>query len=419
MGNTTQVVKDKYHCLSKNNDIFTGFMVPQVNLKDGKRWTVSDELLHLKSNRPNLHILTGSHVTKVLFKGYHEIYGVVYNRFGNSEIAVANKGVILSAGAIGSPKLLLLSGVGPEDHLNSLGIHMRVNLPVGDNLQDHITTGLDLVILNQTLPYNIFSLVSPSSAWDYFFRGKGPWTAVGCEVVGIPEKYEFNKSPKIQLAVMPAGMSADGGLHIKKSLNIKEDVWEKYFKPLIGQQTISIVPILLHPKSKGTVRLRSTDPYDIPIIDPKYLTHKDDVNSLIEGIRLVAELINTEPLAKFGAQLNTRQFPGCDHYEWDTTDYWECYIRHFTLTSFHPVGTCKMGHELDPTAVVDFNFKVKGVDKLYVADASVMPTETSGNINAAVAMVAERLADLLLKKQGPVRTNILDLFVTKTVSNVC
>lgn len=371
-------------------------MKPQVTMKNGKRWTIADTLFN---NKPkNLEILTGAHVLTLLFKGYHEVYGVSFHHFDKLSTAIAKKSIILSAGAINTPKILMHSGIGPEKHLNDLGIDVRVNLPVGENLQDHIITGLDLITLDTTLPVNLDSTMSIKSAYEYFFFGKGPWTVSPCEVIGIPESYSFNKSPKLQLMVLPLGVSSDEGLSHYKTLNIKESVWNSYFKPLIGTQVISILPTLLHPKSKGTVRLRSTNFYDLPIIQPNYLSNEEDVDILIEGIDIIKKIIDTPPMQKLGAKLNTNVFPGCEKFEFDSKEYWKCYVRQLTLTTFHPGGTCKMGHEKDRTAVVDFNFKVIGIENLYVADASVMPTLTSGNIQAAVAMIGERLSDILLHK---------------------
>lgn len=371
-------------------------MKPQVTMKGGKRWTVADTLL--KKGLENLTILTGAEVLTLLFKGYHEVYGVSFDYYGKVMSALARKGVILSAGAIGTPKILMLSGIGPEKHLSSMGIEVRKNLPVGENLQDHILTGLDLITLNKSLPINLGSMMSMMSAFDYFYYGKGPWTFPGCEVVGIPEMYSFYKRPKLEIMVLPVGVSSDGGTHFYKSLNINDTIWSSYFQHLIGKQVASIAPLLLHPKSKGTVRLRSSNLYDLPVIDPKYLSEKEDVELLIEGINLIKKFLNTEPMRKLGAKMNEEKFPGCQSFVFDSHDYWECYVRHLTLTVYHPGGTCKMGHIDDQTAVVDFNFKVKGINNLYIADASVMPTLPSGNVQAAVAMIGERLADLLLQK---------------------
>lgn len=373
-------------------------MKPQVTSKNGKRWTIADTLLEKKMK--NLNVLTGAQVLTLLFKGYHEVYGVSFDHYGKIETAIAKKGIILSAGAIGTPKILMLSGIGPEKHLNSIGIEVRKNLPVGENLQDHILTGLDLVTLNESLPLNLGSLMSAVSAINYFLAGKGPWTSPGCEIVGIPELYSFHKRPKLEIMVLPVGVSSDGGI-LYKSFNIKDSLWNSYFKHLVGKQVVSILPVLLHPKSKGIVRLRSSDVYDSPVIDPNYLSDKEDVETLIEGINIIKKLVNTEPMKKFGAELYEKKLPGCEMYYFDSHEYWECYIRHLTLSVYHAGGTCKMGQMKDPTAVVDFNFKVKGFDNLYIADASVMPTLPSGNIQAAVAMIGERLADILLHKVDP------------------
>lgn len=367
-------------------------MKPQVNIRNGKRRTIADVIT--EKNRPNLHIVTGSVAKKILFNK-NTARGVEFVRYGREETAFAKHGVVLSAGVIGTPKLLMLSGIGPKEHLQSLKIKLQKDLPVGLNLQDHITTGLDLIILNETLPVKLENFLSFSSVYEYFARGTGLWTFSGCEVVGIPAEYSFRVRPKLQFMVLPLGTTTDGGVQLRFNTNLKKDIWESYFKPLIGKQVVSILPILLHPKSRGFVRLNKDDPNGHPDIDPKYLSEQTDVDTLIEGIRTISDIIRTEPMQKLGAQIYNKPLPNCREFLFDTRDYWECYVRHVTVTSYHPVGTCKMGKEDDPSAVVDYDFKVRGIEKLYVADASVMPLLPSGNPNAAVAMIGEKLADIL------------------------
>lgn len=363
-----------------------------MNLRNGKRWTPADSLLSTKPD--NLHILTNAAVTKVLFNNF-EAYGVQYSHLQTKKTIKARKGIVLSAGVIGSPKLLMLSGIGPEKHLNKLKIPVHQNLPVGENLQDHVTTGLDLIILNETLPVNVEKMMSFLAPFSYFILGEGPWTTVGCEAVGFCHTNATSRDskPNLGFMVLPVGVTQDGGIHLKNAVSISQHVWDKYFGKLIGKQVISIIPIVLHPKSVGTVKLRNTDPDAVPIINPRYLSKSEDVAVLIEGIKLIQKLIETPPMQKFGAKLNRHKFPGCEHFMFDTDSYWECYVRHLTLTAYHPVGTCKMGHSKDKTSVVDYNFKVIGTNKLFVADASVMPSLISGNINAAVALLAEKAAD--------------------------
>ncbi|XP_046621945.1 glucose dehydrogenase [FAD, quinone]-like isoform X1 [Neodiprion virginianus] len=375
-----------------NRDLNIGFMKVELTSKDGERWS-TDRLLHRDIEK--LIVIANAHVNKVLLKEKKAV-GVEFEKLGTQLKAFATKGVILCAGAVGTPKLLMLSGIGPRDHLKGLKIKVVQNLPVGQNLVDHILTGLDLVVLNTTLPLNILNVLNPLSAFNYFFHGKGPWTSAGIEVVGTLHSTKSNRKldpPDIQLMVMPVGISQDGGIALRKIMGISDEVFRDYFSPLTHETAVSILPVLLHPKSSGEIRLQSSDPAAPPIIDPKYLSVQEDVEVLIDGIQFVKKLIRTRAMQKLGATLYTKHYPSCKEFSFDTSEYWECYVRHVTLTSYHPAGTCRIG------SVVDEFFRVYSTENLYVVDASVLPVLPSGNINAVVVMCAEKAARLLINKK--------------------
>nr|CAD7258096.1 unnamed protein product [Timema shepardi] len=341
---------------------------------------------------------TMADLNAVLLSDKYEAYGVQYRRFGHVGRVRARKAVILCAGTVGSSKILMLSGMGPKHHLQSLKIPLIQDLPVGQNLQDHVTTGLDLVILNQTLPLNVANIASLSSALDYLFYGTGPWTSPGCEAVAVVHSDLSDPEtdpPDLQLMAIPSGASSDDGAHLYTTVGITDKVWQGYFAALSGQQVASFLPVLLHPKSKGEILLRDGDPNSLPLINPRYLTHQRDVDTLYRGILLIKKIISTPAMQSLGASLNPNIMPGCEQYLFDSEDYWKCYIRHLTLTAYHPVGTCKMGPKSDPSSVVDFDLRVHNSHHLYVIDASIMPSLPSGNINAAVVMIAEKGVEIV------------------------
>ncbi|XP_069691351.1 glucose dehydrogenase [FAD, quinone]-like isoform X1 [Periplaneta americana] len=384
-----------YRVTDLNGRHQTGFMEAQVNLLDGSRWSSEFPFIRYRPSS-TLTVLSDSVVEKVLLRGGYEAYGVVYRRLGKRFKVRARKGVILSAGVIGTPKILMLSGIGPERHLESHGIAVINNLPVGQNLQDHVTTGIDLVLLNQSLPLSLASVASPLNLLKYFLFGQGPWTFPGCEAVALLHSkltYSEEEPPDLQLMVLPVGLSGDGGVHLCKAVGISDKLWKQYFSPLVGKTVVSLIPILLHPKSKGEVLLRSSNPEEPPLINPNYLAHPQDVETLYQGIEVVKKLIKTEPMQSLGARLYDKPMPGCESLLFDSRDYWECYIRHVTLTSYHPAGTCKMGPQTDPTTVVGPDLRVHNTHRLFVIDASVIPSLPSGNINAAVMMIAEKGAE--------------------------
>jgi len=368
-------------------------MKVQLTMENGRRWSL-DNILYKKPN-PTLTILTHAHATKILINS-NKAEGIEFIKFGNKYTAIAKKGVILSAGVIESPKLLMLSGIGPKKHLEELGINVINDLPVGQNLMDHILTGLDLIVLNTSLGLNLSDIFNPMSALNYFFFGKGPWTSSGIEVLGtFHSSFHTNKSsvPDLQLMVLPFGASRDNGLVSKKAMGISDEVYNKYFAPLLDQNIVTVAPVLLHPKSSGELRLQSSDPFHEPLIDPKYLSNKDDIDTLIEGLHFIKKLLNTSALKAYGASFNKKSFPGCEDYIFDTRNYWKCYIQHLTMTSYHPVGTCRIGD------VVDTSLRVYNMRNLYVVDASVFPSLSSGNINAPVIAIAQKAARILKNKE--------------------
>ncbi|GLH04242.1 Glucose dehydrogenase [acceptor] [Gryllus bimaculatus] len=398
-----------------NSQYQTGFMETQVHLHRGQRWNV-DYAYIAQNNKNAVKLFCNAHVGKVLFQNDFEAVGVEGVHFGKKFSVLAKRAVILSAGTIGSPMILMRSGIGPKTHL------ILQNLPVGKNLQDHVTTGLDLIQLNQSLSIDFKNIASVSSFIQYMYQGKGPWSTTGCEAFGVIHSDlvdQRKELPDLQIMALPMGLTSDYGAHMRKAMGVKEEVWKEYFSPLKGSQVASIMPVLLHPKSRGEVKLKSQSIDDDPIIDPNYLEHEDDIKTLYEGIKIVKNLIKTEALQKLGAHLYEKKIPGCEDEKFDSPNYWLCYIKHLTLTSYHPVGTCKMGPQTDRTSVVDSNLRVHGTNKLFVVDASVMPSLPSGNVNAAVMMVAEKGADLVKEfwHQTVKKCNLWTLFQNTAMTN--
>lgn len=383
----------------------TGFTVPLVNQKNGARWSTSHTLMQSYFGNPNSKVLSNAFVEKIVINpNTQTAESVTFERFGIVSTVSAKKGIILTPGAIGTPKLLLLSGIGPKQHLERMGINVIKDLPVGENLIDHVTTGLDLVLLNKSINFGISDLMNPMNAWYYLTKGSGLWTTSGCEALAILNTQEkksndsdfFNALPDLQLMVLPVGISTDHGTHLRNAIGITDHVWDSYFSKILLKNAVTILPIVLHPKSKGTVRLSSNNPLDLPLIDPKYFSNDEDVETILRGINVIKKLLETKAMSDLGASLNRNHFPGCESYAFDSRDYWICYVKHLTLTTYHPAGTCRMGSKDDVSAVVDYDFRVKGMKNLFVADASLFPTLPSGNINSAVALLAKIFSDRIL-----------------------
>lgn len=386
-----------YPIVNINKNLTSGFIKPHLNLnKNNQRWT-SDQYLKLSvQNRKNIKIVTNANAEKILLRDGFEAYGVQFVKNGKIKTVFAKEEIVISAGTVGSAKLLMLSGIGPEEILKKAKIETKIDLPVGRNLQDHITTGLDLITLNQTL-LSLKKLVHPNALYSYFMHGTGPYTTTMCDALGIIHSDLVNpvtEPPDLELMVMVAGLSSDYGSFNRRAMGITDNLWEEYFSLLTNESVATILPVVLHPKSVGEVRVNEERPHDRPLIDPRYLSDERDVITLIKGIRIVREMVESKAMRELGAKFNTRVLPGCEGFDFDTDEYWRCYVKHVTLTTYHPVGTCKMG-DLNNEGVVDHRLRVHKSNRLRIIDASVMPTLTSGNINVPVVMIAEKGADLI------------------------
>ncbi|KPJ08346.1 Glucose dehydrogenase [acceptor] [Papilio machaon] len=364
------------------------FQKTKVTQKDGKRWTTSDKDI-------NKYVVTNALVENVLITDSIG-YGVSVHISDKIHKIFARKGVILSAGTLNTPKILQLSGIGPAELLKALKIPVIQDLPVGHNLQDHIGSGLDLILFNRTLSINAANMLNPLNLF-YYLQGKGAWTTPGCEVIGFYST-KNSTNPDVQVMILPVGIASDRGSHLRKSLSITDEIWHKYFTKSFDKHTSSVFTTILHPKSKGTVYIKSKNPIIPPLVNTRYLSEKEDVDILIAGIKIAVKLIKSDSLRNIGAQINTNPFPGCSQYKFFSDRYLQCYIRHLTLTSYHYVGTCSMGLPESKNSVVDTSFKVLNVKNLYVVDGSVLPTLPSGNINAAIAMMANIFFETNIKR---------------------
>lgn len=374
------------------------FSLTQGTQRHGSRCSTSKAFLQPASKRPNLDILTYAHVTKILFDDKKRAIGVTFDKKKQSYTVAANREVILSAGAVGSPHILMLSGIGPAEHLSSLGIRVISDLPVGDNLHDHVWSDVmftvdDRVTLVHRREFNFDNGV------EYFTRGRGPYTTMStCEAVGFVNTKYVNATddwPDVQIHMMVGSLASDDGAVFQRVMGLKEEVYEKVYAPYSHHNTFSMFPVLLRPQSRGFIRLKSANPYVHPMIDPRYLTHPQDILSLVEAMKIAIQLGQAPSFQKYNTKLARGVMPGCEDHELHSDKYLACAARHFTGSLYHPVGSCKMGPIDEPSTVVDPQLRVKGVTGLRVADASIMPSIVSGNTNAPTIMIGEKAADLI------------------------
>ena len=373
-----------YKELDYNGRSQLGFSVTQQTVRDGSRWSTARAFLHPARNRENLFVLTHHVVTTVEFEDKRAIgvnvVGSDEQLPGKQRLIKARKEVILSAGAVDSPKILMLSGIGPRENLEAAGISVKSELPVGRNLQDHIMT--ELAIRWKDLPLDSSVTMTPelakswSSIVKYLFTKSGPlsWSAVSA--------HGFVKS----------GLQEDNDLRADLHILLYFDL-ESLQGPAVG---VKLLVGLLHPKSVGDIKLNTLAPFDKPNIQPNSLSHPSDIDVLVKGMQIGHKLANSSSFWEIG-DIEIPLAKVDSPYDFNTDDFWRWWIQLATLTMFHPVGTCKMGAEDDPTAVVNPRLMVRGLDNLRVVDASVMPEEPSANTNAPTIMIAEKAADLIKK----------------------
>ena len=341
----------------------------QVTQKDKARWSTASAYLRPAVARGNSHleIITNALVERIIFDGTRAM-GVRYVVGGRDEVARANREIILCGGAVNSPQLLQLSGVGPADHLKSLGITPIVDLPgVGSNLQDH----LDAALLQFCKTRDTYDTANKLvSLYQYVVNKKGPGTSPIAESGGFLSTRPGLSAPDIQLHFLPVLVVDHGRTQMKKN-------------------GYSLHVCALRPESTGTIRLRSNNPNDHPLIDANYLAERKDLDTLIAGVKMGRDIFAQSGLDPYRAD----EFqPGATARTDAELEQW---IRAKCETIYHPVGTCKMGPDTDRMAVVDDKLLVHGIEGLRVVDASIMPTLVGGNTNAPTIMIAERTAAIM------------------------
>lgn len=384
----------------------TGFAYYQYNMRRGSRVSSSKAFLRPIRLRKNLHVALWTHVTKILIDPISKrAFGVQFIRNGRIQTVLAKKEVISSAGALNSPQLLMLSGVGPREHLNQVGIPViHDSRGVGNNLQDHIAVGGLAFLIDKPVSLVMSRTVNLNAAMRYAFLGDGPLTSsVGLEVVAFINTKYANASddwPDIEFMLTASSTPSDGGIQTKIAHGLTDEFYQEVFGEISNRDVFGVFPMILRPKSRGFIRLRTKNPKDYPLLYHNYLTHPDDIKVLAEGVKTALAVGETVSMKRFGSRFHRKSPPNCKHIPQYTDPYWECVVRQYTMTIYHMSGTTKMGPPSDQEAVVDPRLRVYGIQGLRVIDASIMPLITSGNINAPVYMIAEKGADMVKEDWG-------------------
>ncbi|WP_432572384.1 GMC family oxidoreductase [Kineococcus sp. SYSU DK005] len=338
----------------------------QVTCRHGRRWSTADAYLRPARQRPNLAVLTGALATRVLLERGRAT-GVAFLRGGAEHVVRAEREVVLCGGAVNSPQLLMLSGIGPADHLREVGVTPLVDLPgVGANLHDHPVT--PMVWRTRGTADLAVDHANAGRLLQWRLTGRGPLTSNVAEGGGFLRTRSGLEGPDVQFHVVPTGAYGDD-LHAQDG------------------RMLTVGVTLVDVASRGSLRLAGPDPRWRPVLDPAYFRERADVAAVVAGARRAIEVVHERPLARFVAGPHLHGSDALDDRALEE------HVARWSGTLFHPVGTCAMGSSGD--AVVDPELRVRGVEGLRVADASVMPRIVRGNTNAPAVVIGERAADLI------------------------
>lgn len=378
-----------YNIVDFNGKEQEGFSIMQYMIKDGKRFEPDLAFVFPSLHRKNLKVLDRAYVTNLFFSDNStRAEGVIFTKNNATFIAKCSKEVILSAGAINSPQILMLSGIGPKEHLTSLGISVVQNLPVGNNLLDHPMT---LLFCSSNITNEFESL--EKSVRD-LLKGQGVLSRVSfTDAIGFMTTplQEIENYPDIEFIFL--NITETGRLRQYFGFS---DETIKALQTENSQGVFVVQFFNLNQKSLGKLRLNSSDPFEYPLIDLNLLSDENDVEILYQGIQIFLKLRQTNAFRSLNISLVIDTFPSCEAFEPLSREYWYCYIRSVSATGLHQVGTCSTGK--DPSSgVVDSNLKVFGIDGLRVADASVIPLSLRAHINAPCTMIGEKVSDLIKK----------------------
>ncbi len=342
----------------------------QTTTQNGKRCSTAVGYLRPAMRRPNLRVVTGAMTEKILFEG-RRATGVAFRREGRLCTAAAAGEVILCGGAVNSPQILMLSGIGPEQHIREFGVPVVHHLPgVGQSLQDHYSAPIKLrcklpVTVNDVMLSNAKKL---KAGLEYYVFHRGPLAMISSPAALFARTRPELASPDVKVSISPfSAERPQDGLHRFSGF--------------------TSIAYQLRPESRGEIKLKSPDPFDAPAVHPNYLATETDERTIVAGLKLCRRILATPRMQGF-IEAEFQPGPAIESDE-ELLDY----ARRRGGTVYHPTSTCKMG--IDPLAVVDAELKVHGIEGLRVADASIMPTVVSGNTNAATIMIGEKVADMV------------------------
>ncbi|RZF45036.1 hypothetical protein LSTR_LSTR001997 [Laodelphax striatellus] len=373
----------------------------QASLYKGRRMSAAKAYLWPVRSRRNLIVQKYAFVTKILIKNRRAFgVNVILGKSLEQKTTVfARREVIITAGGFNSAKLLMLSGIGPKQHLESLGIPVIQNLSVGYNLQEHISTASLAFLVDvpsSGLQWDLPLIPTIKNAEKVVLFGQGRYSILGCESFGyVQTKYATGRVPDIELVFVTGSLAVDCGRIQLKSRYLDKDFYQRQYSEICYKTAWNIWPMILYPKSRGRCKLRSRNPFDAPIIHGNFLSNEHDLKVLIDALKIVLRISKTEALQRYGTKLYSKPMEGCSQYVFESDEYLGCLVRQITNLFHHQCGTCKMGPYSDTEAVVDVRLRVRGVEGLRVADTSIIPEIIGGHTMAVAYAIGEKAADLI------------------------
>ncbi|XP_062559463.1 glucose dehydrogenase [FAD, quinone]-like [Armigeres subalbatus] len=391
-----------YRYLDYNAGEHIGVSYLQANTDRGRRVTSGTAYLPPSvANRKNLHILTKAWVTRLLVDPEtKEAKGVRFTRNKTYFTVKATQEVILSAGAFESAKLMMLSGIGPRSHLESFNIPVLHDLPVGEILYEHPGVLGPVYLVRKPIDnyiqsddnINLRNIIR-------LLNGRGVFTTNAVEsLMYIKTPVAENPDPgmpDVEIMQAFASVDFDSGPGTLLAFRLTNETYNGYFGPIRNVRSFQYLPMLLKPRTRGKLRLRSRNPFAHPRFEYQYFEDDRDLEALVYGIMEAIRVTSQQAFRDLGVELYSEQVPGCKQYDFNTRDYWRCHVRTLTATFHHQVATCKMGPATDPEAVVDPRLRVYGISRLRVVDIGIVPEPPAAHTSAISFVIGEKAADMI------------------------
>lgn len=390
-----------------NSNTLLGYARGQGTVFNGRRQTTAKAFLIPAKDRPNLHIIKYAHATKVNIDGNGKATGVEFIYKGKENlIANVKKEIVISGGAISSPQLLLLSGIGPAKYLKKLEIPLKKDLAVGKNLQDHLIVPM-FFSFHKSKADQLQSENMLQDTIDFYLYGKGEYTGLGItDLVAFLNTVNGTGYPDIEIHHFAYKKDSIALKTYLQIVGFSDEVQAALIEESKTSELAMVFVVLLNPKSKGSIKLNSVDPFEKPYIFANYLDEKEDWQTILNGVKYEYNQVHSKTFKEHEGTFVQLPLKECNKFSFASDEYFKCYINQLSTTVYHPAGTCKMGPKTDKKSVVDPRLRVHGIPNLRVADTSIMPNIVSANTNAPTIMIGEKCADFIKEDWNELRDEL-------------